>query len=246
MGKQAFPLHSVCGRFEPDLLENEALYMAAWLISNKPEWAENVSRETQPRASSEKMLAFFHLTPDGCRPAAEGDRPNQSARVSRDRPNMPARVSCDRPNQSARVSCDRPNMPAGDSFEPFSREEGCPFFDPDSPRHCTIYNGRASICRLCGASGSRDKFGNEVWKPCKFYPAELLEKHNPPLAHRQYSAEEIRKAFGTFPPVMSDLMEQEETFTPDDDQTRLIRDVLPERIRHLMWIMELSSGKDIH
>lgn len=226
-----------CEHFEPDLLENEALYMAAWLISNKPEWAENVSRETSAdraqresslshcrgpgvgpegantASSTDNMLAFFHLTPDGCRPAAEGDRPNMSA---------------------------------GDSFEPFSREEGCPFFDPDSPRHCTIYNGRASICRLFGASGSRDKFGNEVWKPCKFYPAELLEKHNPPLAHRQYSAEEIRKAFGTFPPVMSDLMEQEETFTPDDDQTRLIRDVLPERIRHLMWIMELSSGKDIH
>ncbi|MCQ2055350.1 MAG: YkgJ family cysteine cluster protein [Fibrobacter sp.] len=226
-----------CEHFEPDLLENEALYMAAWLISNKPEWAENVSRETsadrEQRESSlshcrgpgvghevpnttsvaDNKLAFFHLTPDGCRAAAEGDRPNMSA---------------------------------GDSFEPFSREEGCPFFDPDSPRHCTIYNGRASICRLFGASGFRDKFGNEVWKPCKFYPAELLEKHNPPLAHRQYSVEEIRKAFGTFPPVMSDLMEQEETFTPDDDQTRLIRDTLPERIRHLMWIIELSSGKDIH
>lgn len=224
MGKQAFPLHSVCGRFEPDLLENEALYMAAWLISNKPEWAENVSRETRTRFGCKNKLACFYIQTAGCRPAAEGDRPNMSARVS----------------------CDRPNMSAGDSFEPFSREEGCPFFDPDSPRHCTIYNGRASICRLFGASGSRDKFGNEVWKPCKFYPAELLEKHNPPLAHRQYSAEEIRKAFGTFPPVMSDLMEQEETFTPDDDQTRLIRDVLPERIRHLMWIMELSSGKDIH
>ena len=36
-----------CEHFEPDLLENEALYMAAWLISNKPEWTENVSRETK-------------------------------------------------------------------------------------------------------------------------------------------------------------------------------------------------------
>ena len=160
---------------------------------------------------ADNKLAFFHLTPDGCRPATEGDRPNMSA---------------------------------GDSFEPFSREEGCPFFDSDSPYHCTIYNGRASICRLFGASGFRDKFGNEVWKPCKFYPAELLEKHNPPLAHRQYSAEEIRKAFGTFPPVMSDLMEQEETFTPDDDQTRLIRDVLPEAIRRLYWIIDLNRGVD--
>ena len=170
-----------CEHFEPDLLENEALYMAAWLIANQPEVAakvaegifpnyastENVSRETKRGERRENELAHFHDRAEACRPATEGDRPNMSA---------------------------------GDSFEPFSREEGCPFFDPDSPRHCTIYNGRASICRLFGASGSRDKFGNEVWKPCKFYPAELLEKRNPPLAHRQYSAEEIRKAFGIFPP----------------------------------------------
>ncbi|MCQ2063759.1 MAG: YkgJ family cysteine cluster protein [Fibrobacter sp.] len=163
-----------CEHFEPDLLENEALYMAAWLISNKPEWAEQVA----------------------------------------------------------------------DGKFPFMAKGRCPFFDPDSKYHCTIYNGRASICRLFGASGSRDKFGNGVWKPCKFYPADVLAKHNPPLAHRQYSAEEIKKVFGAFPPVMSDLMEQEETFTPDDDVTRLVRDVLPERVRHLMWIMELEEGRD--
>lgn len=166
-----------CEHFEPDLLENEALYMAAWLIANKPEWAKDVSRET----------------------------------------------------------CERFN----------SREKGCcPFFDPDSKYHCTIYNGRASICRLFGASGFRNKFGQEIWKPCKFYPADALAKHNPPLAHRQYSAEEIQKIFGIMPPIMSDLMEQEETFTPDDDNTRLLRDVLPERIRHLYWIMDLEEGKD--
>lgn len=178
-----------CEHFEPDLLENEALYMAAWLIANKPEIAQQVSEGKFPRYGTPELKL--------------------DNTVSRE-------------------------------------TERCPFFDPDSPYHCTIYNGRASICRLFGASGSRDKFGNEVWKPCKFYPAELLEKHNPPLAHRQYSVEEIKQAFGTFPPVMSDLMEQEETFTPDDDQTRLIRDTLPERIRHLIWIIELSSGKDIH
>lgn len=44
----------------------------------------------------------------------------------------------------------------------FAEEGRCPFFDPNSKYHCTIYNGRASICRLFGASGFRDKFGNEV------------------------------------------------------------------------------------
>ena len=139
---------------------------------------------------------------------------------------------------------DRPNMSAGDSFEPFSREEGCPFFDPDSKYHCTIYNGRVSICRLFGASGFRDMFGNEICKSCKFYPTDALTKRNPPLDHRQYSAEEIKKVFGVFPPVMSDLMGREETFTPDDDKTRLVRDILPERVQHLMGIMELEEGRD--
>lgn len=41
-------------------------------------------------------------------------------------------------------------------------------------------------------------------------------------------------------------MEQEETFTPDDDKTRLVRDVLPERVQRLMWIMELEEGRDPH
>lgn len=204
-----------CEHFEPDLLENEALYMAAWLIANKPAWAENVSSGTFESQAQRRIVQM--PTP------------------------LPQSVSL---NTATEVS--KSDMLNGDSFKPFSREEGCPFFDPDSPYHCTIYNGRASICRLFGASGSRDKFGKEVWKPCKFYPAELLEKHNPPLAHRQYSVEEIQQVFGTIPPVMSDLMEQEETFTPDDDETQLIRNILPERVRHLFWIMELSSGKDIH
>jgi len=32
-----------CEHFEPDLLESEALYMAAWLISNQPSVAKNVA-----------------------------------------------------------------------------------------------------------------------------------------------------------------------------------------------------------
>ena len=180
-----------CENFEPDLLESEALYMAAWLLCNKPEVAKNI---------------------------AEGKFP--LINVSR---------------------------------ETFATFQHCPFFREDIsgtnlPGHCTIYGGRASICRLFGAAGSRDKHGNEVWKPCKFYPAEELAAvktlSGEPILHRQYTAEEVKNLFGILPPVMSDMMEQEETFTPDDDSSTLIHDILPKYIQRLMWIVDLNAGKD--
>lgn len=176
-----------CEHFEPDLLESEALYMAAWLLCNQPEVAKNVAE------------GKFNGLDDG---TAIGH---------------------------------------------------CPFFREDIsgtnlPGHCTIYGGRASICRLFGAAGFRDKYGNEVWKPCKFYPAEELAAINTlsgePILHRQYTAEEVKNLFGVLPPVMSDMMEQEETFTPDDDSSTLIHDILPKYIQRLMWIVDLNAGKD--
>lgn len=176
-----------CEHFEPDLLESEALYMAAWLLCNKPEVAQNVA-------------------------AGKFDGLDDGAAI-----------------------------------------DHCPFFREDIsgmnlPGHCTIYGGRASICRLFGAAGSRDKHGNEVWKPCKFYPAEELAAvktlSGEPILHRQYTAEEVKNLFGILPPVMSDMMDQEETFTPDDDSSTLIHDILPKYIQRLMWIVDLNAGKD--
>jgi len=43
---------------------------------------------------------------------------------------------------------------------------------------------------------------------------------------------------------MSDMMEQEECFTPDDDSSTLLHDILPKYIQRLLWIMDLNSGKD--
>lgn len=176
-----------CEHFEPDLLESEALYMAAWLLCNKPEVAHNVAE------------GKFNGLDDG----------------------------------TAIGHC------------PFFRED---ILGTDLPGHCTIYGGRASICRLFGAAGFRDKYGNEVWKPCKFYPAEELAAvktlSGEPILHRQYTAEEVKNLFGVLPPVMSDMMEQEETFTPDDDSSTLIHDILPKYIQRLMWIVDLNSGKD--
>lgn len=203
-----------CEHFEPDLLESEALYMAAWLISNQPE----VSRETfADREQWESLLSH-------CR------GPECSAR-------------------SAPTHDDERSMPTDDE----SSAPICLFYRADLeggkyPGHCSIYGGRASICRLFGAAGSRDKHGQEVWKPCKFYPAEELAAvktlSGESILHRQYTAEEVQNLFGCLPPVMSDMMEQEETFTPDDDSSTLLHDILPKYIQRLLWIMDLNSGRD--
>ncbi|NLC93492.1 MAG: YkgJ family cysteine cluster protein [Treponema sp.] len=159
-----------CRHFEPDLLECEALYMAAWLIENQNDVAMQIK--------------------DG-------------------------------------------------SF-PFDNGSACLLFNPNSDYHCSIYNGRAVICRLFGASGFKDKKGCLVWKPCKFYPVEKLSEHNPPISHKQYSKDEVIDLFGTTPPLMSDLMEESFSFT--STKTFLIRDILPKTIAKLMWIMTLADS----
>lgn len=160
-----------CRNFEPDLLEAEALFMAAWLIDNQPEVAQQLAQ----------------------------------------------------------------------GVFPFPREKGCQLWDEFNPYHCTIYGGRASICRLFGASAFLSKNRELVWKPCKFYPAEELAKHNSVLSHRQYSKAEVNQIFGTEPPVMSNLMEEVVASNPDNKDTHLIRHILPDTVRKLLWISSLNA-----
>lgn len=161
---------SCCHDFEPDLLESEVLYMAAWLIENKREVAMKV---------------------------AEGEFP-------------------------------------------FDNGKTCPFHDFNNPYHCTIYNGRPSICRLFGASCARSKTGEKVWKPCKFYPAEKLLEHTPPLFHRQYNSAEAGQALGALPPAMSDIMEQVVSVS-GGQETQLLREVLPQTVRRILWIRQMCG-----
>ena len=162
-----------CRNFEPDILDSEASYMAAWLLQNQPQVAEKL---------------------------AEGEFP-------------------------------------------FPREKGCQLWNENSPYHCSIYFGRAFICRLFGASCNFDKDGQKVWKPCKFYPAENLEQHNPPIYHKQYNKEEILELFGALPPAMSDLMESAVSINPDNTETKLIRDILPDAIRKLKWLCSMNGNQ---
>ena len=119
---------------------------------------------------------------------------------------------------------------------PFDNGTFCPFFNAESQFHCSIYGGRAFICRLFGASSSRSKNGTLAWKPCRFYPSELLSEHRPPLEHRQYSAEEMLNIFNAVPPDMNALMEG------NGADTVLLREILPRIISHLLYIIQMNGN----
>ena len=176
--KSEFFCSSGCGEccrdFEPDLLECEALYMAAWLLENQPEVAKKI---------------------------AEG-------------------------------------------IFPYPRFKGCQFWIENQSYHCSIYGGRAFICRLFGACGNKNKDGEIVFKPCKFYSADRLAQYKIPLSHRQYSKMEIEEIFGILPPVMSDLMELSLSFNPGTQKTELIRDILPKEVRKLQWIISRNNKEN--
>ena len=116
----------------------------------------------------------------------------------------------------------------------------CLLFNADSPYHCSIYGGRAFICRLFGASSFRSQNGEKMWRPCKFYPDEKLSAHKPPLEKRPYNEEETLNALGAVPPLMSDLAES--AFMSDPDKkTDLIRNVLPAAIKKILWLVQMNG-----
>lgn len=159
-----------CRNFEPDLLDCEALYMAAWLLENQEEIA------------SQLIQGNF----------------------------------------------------------PFPDNKGCPFWNEEVEYHCSIYGGRPFICRFFGACASKSKEGQLVFKPCKFYPEEKLTAYNSLLSHRQYSQDEVEKIFGALPPVMSNIMEKAISLNPENQKSRMLRDILPATIKHLKWIYDLA------
>lgn len=162
-----------CEGFEPDLMEGEVLYMAAWLIENQNEIALQIAQNKFP----------------------------------------------------------------------FDNGKTCPLFNPASPYHCSIYNGRAFICRLFGASSFRSRNGDKTWRPCKFYPDDILAAHKPPLAKRQYSESETLQVLGAVPPLMSDFTES--IAASASGETELIRDILPPTIRRLLWLIDMNdNGND--
>ena len=160
-----------CVDFEPDILESEALYLAAWMLYHQKERAEALSSGS-----------FTALS---------------------------------------------------------TSNSGCILFNPDSPWHCTVYEGRCLICRLFGYSGDRGKDDKIRWKPCKFLPLDLVADN--PRFHRQLTEDEMLEFLGTVPPVMSDCTAQILALSPDAVSHRLpLREALPLAIGKIQMLQRFS------
>lgn len=105
-------------------------------------------------------------------------------------------------------------------------DRGCMFFDPVNPYHCTVYDGRAMICRLFAYTGDRGKDGRPRWKPCRYLP--LHGDDGTALLRKQYSEEDLLREFGAVPPIMSDITAQMLALDPG---TQHIRRPLREALR---------------
>jgi len=156
-----------CVDFEPDILESEALYLAAWMLYHQKDRAEAI---------------------------------------------------------------------LSGNFESLgTSNSGCILFNPDSPYHCTVYEGRCLICRLFGYSGDRGKEGEIRWKPCKFLPVEPSSGNM--QFHRQLTGDEMLALFGSVPPVMSDCTAQILSLSPDAVTHRLpLREALPAAIGKIQML----------
>lgn len=127
---------------------------------------------------------------------------------------------------------------------PYQNGTACPFFDSKNSYHCSIYGGRAYICRLFGASCSFSKEHKKVWKPCKFISSENLKNFNKTLEHKQYNEVQAKKILKTLPPVMSEVMTQALSFTPDNEKTILIRNILPQTISKVLWLINMNKNSN--
>lgn len=152
----------------------------------------------------------------------------------------------------------------------FTRGDGCFLFDPDSPYHCTVYEGRCLICRLFGFSGDHGKDGTIRWKPCRYMQpsAKILsgipEKTLSGIAGnaaggisgetasgisdvqdsqtgRQYGQEEMMRLFGAVPPYMGAASSSLLALNPDDTHPRPLRIALPAAIKKLKMLLRFIT-----
>ena len=165
---------SCCVRFEPEVYEAEALYLAAWMLEHQSERADRI---------------------------AEAD---------------------------------------SDSF---TRGDGCFLFDPDSPYHCTVYEGRCLICRLFGFSGDHGKDGAIRWKPCKYMQLSRTATDGTfdvQTGHK-YGQEEMMRLFGAVPPYMGAASSSLLALNPDDTHPRPLRIALPAAIKKLKMLLRFIT-----
>lgn len=113
-------------------------------------------------------------------------------------------------------------------------DSGCLFYDPSTPWHCTVYGGRALICRLFAYTGDRGKDGLIRWKPCK----ELG-------ARNQYGQDELLERFGALPPAMSDITARALSLDPDSVHRQVpLREAVRNALYRLVMLKRFASQNE--
>ena len=139
----------------------------------------------------------------------------------------------------------------------FTRGDGCFLFNPDSPYHCTVYEGRCLICRLFGFSGDHGKDGTIRWKPCRYMQpsgiagnaaggisgstANGIGTVQEVQTGRQYGQEEMMRLFGAVPPYMGAASSSLLALNPDDTYPRPLRIALPAAIKKLKMLLRFIT-----
>ncbi len=119
-------------------------------------------------------------------------------------------------------------------------EQGCVFFDPANPYHCTVYDGRVMICRLFAYTGDRGKDGRPRWKPCRFLP--VVGDDGTTRLHKQYTEADLLCEFGTVPPIMSDITAQMLALDPGSQHIRRpLREAIRLALEKISLLMRFAA-----
>ena len=105
--------------------------------------------------------------------------------------------------------------------------DNCPLYDFDSDYHCTVYKYRPLICRLFGATASKDKEGRPCFRHCKYNVGEKdlsyqeLENKKEAVIH------------------MSDYAMMMEEYALGEKEKLLLPDALEKEVEQILYIIDL-------
>lgn len=103
----------------------------------------------------------------------------------------------------------------------------CPLYDFNSEYHCTVYKYRPLICRLFGATASKDKEGRPCFRHCKY---NIGEKD---LSYQELLKQEDKVIH------MSDYAMMIEEYSLGEKDKLLLPEALEKELDKIKYIIEL-------
>lgn len=110
--------------------------------------------------------------------------------------------------------------------------EYCPLYDFDNDYHCSVYEYRPLICRLFGATASKNKEGRPCFRHCKYNEGGIdlspsdLEKKKEAIIH------------------MSDYAMMLKEYSQEENEKELLPDSLLKEMDKLLFLIDLLDKND--